>query len=222
MPSWHSSRAFTEVPAGTHDRPGRALASSMSGSPHQGPGTGFTPPISTSVPGTPGSFLRNSPTSNPARVPTPYPGWGILVIGSEEKSVIRPVAPAKTAVSSPKTDPSQGKGVSREVLTLNAPTKISAAAIEHGIKLGVGCGRPCTVQIVASVSRTGAARASIYGRSISRPKADRSVRIILRLSATGHVWARTRKATWLRITAQNGLGRVVSKVIWITHSRPRR
>jgi hypothetical protein len=33
--------------------PGRALASSVSGSPCQGPGTGLPPPISTSVPGTP-------------------------------------------------------------------------------------------------------------------------------------------------------------------------
>jgi hypothetical protein len=72
--------------------PDRALASSVSGSPCQGPGTGLPPPISTSVPGTPGSFLRNSPTSNPARGPTPYPGWGILMIGSEEKTVIRPTS----------------------------------------------------------------------------------------------------------------------------------
>ena len=33
--------------------PSRALASSVSGSPCQGPGTGLPPPISTSVPGTP-------------------------------------------------------------------------------------------------------------------------------------------------------------------------
>jgi hypothetical protein len=53
--------ALTEAPAapiqaalGTaRSIPGRALASSMSGSPYQGPGTGLPPPISYVMPGTP-------------------------------------------------------------------------------------------------------------------------------------------------------------------------
>jgi transposase len=68
-----SSRpALTEAPAaqpaalGTaRSIPGRALASSVSGSPCQGPGTGLPPPISTSVPGTPAQpyGLRCNPGS---------------------------------------------------------------------------------------------------------------------------------------------------------------
>ena len=52
--------ALTETPQRITSRtgiarsiPSRALASSVSGSPCQGPGTGLPPPISTSVPGTP-------------------------------------------------------------------------------------------------------------------------------------------------------------------------
>ena len=48
--------------------PGRALASSVSGSPCQGPGTGLPPPISTSVPGTPAK-------------PSPY-GLGFATTGA--------------------------------------------------------------------------------------------------------------------------------------------
>ena len=47
--------------------PGRALASSVSGSPCQGPGTGLPPPISTSVPGTPATAL--APLAPPRRPP---------------------------------------------------------------------------------------------------------------------------------------------------------
>ena len=94
--------ALTEAPAAHNQAalgtarsiPSRALASSVLDSPYQGSRTGLTPPISTSVPSTLdyGSFLRNLPTSNPARAVRLYPGWGILVIGSEENPVIRPTA----------------------------------------------------------------------------------------------------------------------------------
>ena len=60
-PMASSRPALTEAPAAHNQAalgtarsiPSRALASSVSGSPCQGPGTGLPPPISTSVPGTP-------------------------------------------------------------------------------------------------------------------------------------------------------------------------
>jgi hypothetical protein len=66
--------ALTETPQRITSRtgiarsiPGRALASSVSGSPCQGPGTGLPPPISTSVPGTPAA--ARSPGEPPRRQP---------------------------------------------------------------------------------------------------------------------------------------------------------
>ena len=55
--------------------PGRALASSVSGSPCQGPGTGLPPPISTSVPGTPTSprATRSAPSTTVAATPPNRP-----------------------------------------------------------------------------------------------------------------------------------------------------
>jgi len=53
--------------------PGRALASSVSGSPCQGPGTGLPPPISTSVPGTPVAALAYGSLRNDERGMAPSP-----------------------------------------------------------------------------------------------------------------------------------------------------
>jgi hypothetical protein len=52
-PPSRKSRSATSRTGIARSIPGRALASSVSGSPRQGPGTGLPPPISTSVPGTP-------------------------------------------------------------------------------------------------------------------------------------------------------------------------
>ena len=52
-PPSRKSRSATSRTGTARSIPGRALASSVSGSPYQGPGTGLPPPISTSVPGTP-------------------------------------------------------------------------------------------------------------------------------------------------------------------------
>ena len=46
-------RSATSRTGAARSIPGCALASSVSGSPYPGPGTGLPPPISTSVPGTP-------------------------------------------------------------------------------------------------------------------------------------------------------------------------
>ena len=80
-PMASSRPALTEAPAAqpaalgtTRSIPGRALASSVSGSPCQGPGTGLPPPISTSVPGTPATPAR--PTGSPPPQPAAHPaGW---------------------------------------------------------------------------------------------------------------------------------------------------
>ena len=55
----------------TRSIPGRALASSMMGSPCQGPRTGLTPPISNAMPGTPRAArppgsLRETPRQHPS------------------------------------------------------------------------------------------------------------------------------------------------------------
>ncbi|HEY5248573.1 MAG TPA: IS3 family transposase, partial [Dermatophilaceae bacterium] len=54
-PPSRKSRSATSRTGTARSIPGRALASSVPGSPCQGPGTGLPPPISTSVPGTPDS-----------------------------------------------------------------------------------------------------------------------------------------------------------------------
>jgi hypothetical protein len=68
--------ALTETPAAHNQAaleaarsiPGRALASSVSGSPYQGPGTGLPPPISTSVPGTPPPRYARRPSRRQPRL----------------------------------------------------------------------------------------------------------------------------------------------------------
>ena len=69
-PPSRNSRSATSRTGTARSIPGRALASSVSGSPHQGPGTGLPPPISTSVPGTPARpvALRAPASRRPARL----------------------------------------------------------------------------------------------------------------------------------------------------------
>ena len=77
-PPSRKSRSATSRTGTARSIPGRALASSVSGSPYQGPGTGLPPPISTSVPGTPATPSRyarrlrddDRASPEPARLPT--------------------------------------------------------------------------------------------------------------------------------------------------------
>ena len=83
--------------------PGRALASSVSGSPCQGPGTGLPPPISTSVPGTPGSSPGGSP-------PAPY-GLRTLADSRNFFSLVEGMSVAFVhAYTNPRTLPSRRAG----------------------------------------------------------------------------------------------------------------
>ena len=69
-PPSRKPRSATSRTGTARSIPGRALASSVSGSPCQGPGTGLPPPISTSVPGTPAALALGLGLRRPARYST--------------------------------------------------------------------------------------------------------------------------------------------------------
>lgn len=108
---------------------------------------------------------------------------------------------------------------SREVLTLKAPARVrAAAALGRGIPLGISCGGACSVRVMASSARVGVADPAVYGRLRAHPRAGKSAQVTLKLNAAGRAWLRTHGVTRLRITARDGHGATVLKVVNITRA----
>lgn len=131
-------------------------------------------------------------------------------------SATAPPGTSPVSTSPPGTAP--GRRSRPAALTLKTPVKVSAVTVlDRGIKLLVGCGRPCSIHITASRQNPGAAHASTYGEAIARPRTRSTVYVTLKLDSRGRAWLRTRRPTRLRITARDSFGAVVSKVIDITY-----
>lgn len=182
---------------------------------NDGPAGGTTSPAPGPASGTaPTAASGTAPTVAPGAAPTAAPATA-PTSGS--------TAPATTISSV--TSTAGLKAVTRDVLSLKTPAKMTAAAaVAHGIRLQVVCRRACGVNLMASASSVHAPLASGYGHRIIHLQAARPIRVTFRLDSRARAWLRTRKTRRLRITARDGFGTTVSKVIYLTppHRRHRR
>ena len=118
-------------------------------------------------------------------------------------STTTPSSPSPSAAGKPgSTLEATGTGKSGPEVVLRVPARIGVgSAARAGISLLVGCRQLCAVSVTAVPA--GARHSQVLARATARVAGEKTVELVLRMSASGRNWLRSlREAALLRITAR--------------------